>query len=139
MSMYNFWKYESNYKVCTKVVPKSEGLPEFIEYVKRGSSCLNTLYTNPDHTRAQIHWIPRDTWSSTIVIRYVPNLNSVIEPLLKELGIPRTGPYCPRNNITTKKEPIEGLDLTWVREHYRADFELWDAVNEHPELFKKVI
>jgi hypothetical protein len=34
---------------------------------------------------------------------------------------------------------LDPEDLEWLRDHYREDFELWDAVNAQPEIFKKVI
>jgi hypothetical protein len=145
-SMYNFWKYGSDFELCQKDTPESESLAEFIEYVKCQDPKLTTKYTGPLHFAPQSHWIPRDTWSSAIVIKYVPDLSTILDPLLQYLGAKpvRAGypwPHCERKNTTRVKEPVDlsGPDLEWFLDYFKEDLELWDAVNTEPHLFKHVI
>jgi hypothetical protein len=96
-------------------------------------------FTKESHIRPQSFWIPRDAWLNTVVIRYQSDMESQLKRFLEYTGKPQTGHLPFRNVSRGPRETLDGDDLTWIREYYRADFELWDAVNEHPELFKKVI
>ncbi len=116
-------------------------MKEYIEYVKNEDPRLKTKHFKVLHTWPQVHWIPRDTWSKTIVIKYRRDLGEVLEPLLEYLEIPWGGETLRPINVTAKKdqEELDPEDLEWIQDHYRDDFDLWDAVNTNPELFKRVI
>ena len=139
LSAFNFWKHGSSY--CALSSSKTENLKEYIEYVKNEDPRLQCKHSKMMHTWPQVHWVPRDTWSKTVVIRYRKNLSEVLEPLLEYIEIPWDGSQCQNLNVTSKRDDVtlDSDDLEWLRDHYREDFELWDAVNTRPEIFKKVL
>jgi hypothetical protein len=137
MSMYRFWKNGSD-----KMRPQNEHketIKEYIELIKTNNDHLIDKYTKYVHYRGQYTWIPKNTWSQTIVLRYKSDMSQSANELLEYLGIT---PKCSLEYKNVSKGPQEVLDeddIKWIRDYYKKDFELWDSVNNHPELFKKVI
>lgn len=97
------------------------------------------------HYDPQTNWIPKDVYSNTIVIKYVENenLNNKIIELLKYLNIENKGIPLEKSNITRKIENekviLDDEDILFIRDRYRSDFELWNNINNNPEMFLHVI
>ena len=135
MSMYRFWRYGSD-----RMVQSNQGtIKDYIHYIKTNSDLLIDKFTKDVHYHQQIRWIPENTWSRAIVLKYQPDMTRSSEKLLEHLGISQKSVLEHKNVSKGQPELLDHEDLNWIRDYYKSDFELWDSVNNHPELFKKVI
>jgi hypothetical protein len=95
------------------------------------------------HYFPQVYWIHPDFFENAIVIKYTENLDEKIHALLDYLHIPDKHIELERSNVTRTNEGdhavLDEEDIVWLREHFREDFELWNAVHENPERFKYVL
>lgn len=123
ISGYRFWKYGST------------------QHAAKGSGTLRDFVESGDvHARTQIHWIPRHLWHDVIVVKYQKDLEEPLKRLFEYLKLeaPKK-PFQTANVSNGDPVTLDSDDLEWLRDHYREDFELWDAVNAQPELFLKVL
>ena len=141
VSQYNFWKYGSEYKGCTRKKYFQESVKEYIRFIQKDSPKLREKFTGRHHYAPQSRWVPPECYPGTIVVRYDRDLTPKVRDLLRYLGVPWDHGRILPINVSLKKETValDAEDLAWIRDYYRADFELWDLVNQSPERFKHVI
>lgn len=105
--------------------------------IKNGQdSDLYHGFTKVHHVEPQSNWLPKECWKNLTVLRYQKEMTEKLEAFL---GVPLKKPLTRRNVSHGDPVTLDPEDLEWLRDQYREDFELWDAVNSQPELFKKVI
>ena len=142
ISIYRFWKYGTkkynrDHHFTSKF--KNFTIKDFIEGFKTDPRMFVYSHTIEDHFRPQVYWVPREFWANTVVVRYQHDLTPSIQKLFEYIGTSSNIEMERKNVSLGAPETLDEIDLAWIHEYFRADFELWDAVNEHPELFKKVI
>ena len=155
ISLYHYWKngshgrnsrnQEFTEKYCNYTIS------DFIAAFKR---CIPAIKGNYMHELSvgftwrvhffkQVYWIPPEYFANSIVIRYSNDLNDKIHQLLTYIEVEDKGIPLPKTNTTRKKEGEEAVisdeDLAWLKEWFKEDFILWEAANNLPQLFKKVI
>ena len=95
------------------------------------------------HFFPQVFWINREFFENSIIIKYTDDLDEKIHDLLKYLKIDDKGIPLEKSNVTRKKDGeevyLESEDIIWFSEHFKDDFELWNAAHETPERFKYVL
>ena len=141
-SIFQFWKYGSTEckrdSLFTKRVAQCT-IKGYIELLKKRAPDVYHGFTKHTHI-PQTNWLPKSAWANTVVVRYQRDMESQIQTLFEYLGEPLPDKTLSQRNVSHgAKESLDAEDLEWVREHYKEDFELWDALTNRPELFKKVI
>jgi len=99
-------------------------------------------FTWREHLYKQSDWLAPEFYANSIVIIYENDLQNKIYQLLDYIGVENKKIPLPKYNITRVKEGenvvLDENDLTWLREHFKEDFKLWDNLHNHPEMFLKV-
>jgi hypothetical protein len=155
ISLYHYWKNGSHGRNSrgTEFTEKygNCSIKEFIKIFQRNTDAIKNNYMHElvtgymwrIHYFPQVYWIHPDFFENAIVIKYTENLDEKIHALLDYLHIPDKCIELERSNVTRTKEGEQAVldeeDILWLREHFREDFELWDAANETPERFKYVL
>jgi hypothetical protein len=135
ISMYRFWKNGSE-----KMKQSNQGtIKEYINYIKTNDNLLINHFTKEVHYYQQYRWIPENSWSCAIVLKYKKNMKDSCKELLNFLGIVQKFELEFKNVSNGPSEVLDDNDLLWIKEYYSRDFELWEIINNKPELFKKVI
>lgn len=141
-SMYRFWRNGSTEHRRDHVFKKKVQdvtVKDYICMIQEQKSDLCHAFTTDAHVKPQSYWIPRDSWPNVVVIRYQSDMKVQLQKILEYLGRSQTKALPLRNVSNGSRETLDEYDLLWVREYYKDDFELWDHVNNSPELFKNVI
>lgn len=155
ISLYHYWKYGSHGRNSrgTEFTEKygNCSIKDFIEIFKRNTDAIKNNYIHElvsgymwrIHYFPQVYWIQRDCFENAIVIKYTENLDEKIHVLLDYLHIQDKNISLEKSNVTRTKDGEQAVldeeDIVWLREHFREDFELWNAANETPERFKYVL
>lgn len=150
VSMYQYWRngaVDGKYKRdpgWTEVDTISEFIAKLESkdrsFVKR---YLHRDFTTDLHFAEQRHWLKPADYAKTIVVAYDKEaLDEKLRELLKHLGLPPVGLPLPRVNVTRTDDGVccemTPRDEAWVRERFKADYDLWHLVTRHPQRFKKV-
>jgi len=141
-SMYRFWKNGSTEHRRDHVFKKKVAdvsIKDYIRMIQDQKSDLFHAFTTDAHVKPQIYWIPKSAWSNVVVIRYQSDMKVQLQKILEYLGRSQTKALPLRNVSNGPRETLDKDDLVWVKEYYKDDFELWNSVSNHPELFKVVI
>jgi hypothetical protein len=137
MSQYRYWKYGS---IGTNREPINATVKDYINFIKNNSPELILPSSTGVHCTPQSYWLPQDSWSNTIVLKYQKNMEPLIYKLFTFIGITPDGTSLrPMNVSKGSKDILDEHDEAWVREYYCDDFELWDMINKEPNLFNFVI
>lgn len=155
ISLYHYWKNGSHGRNSrgTEFTEKygNCSIKDFINMFKLNTDAIKNNYMHElvsgymwrVHYFPQVYWIHRDCFENAIVIKYTENLDEKIHTLLDYLHIPDKHIELEKSNITRKKDGEQAVldeeDIVWLREHFREDFELWNAVDETPARFKYVL
>jgi hypothetical protein len=139
-SMYRFWKYGSN--GCVRAPGQFErySVGDYIDMICNRSRVLLTSFTREEHYLPQSYWLPEESYSSSIVVRYCADMEGPVRSLFSYLGI--SVPFSTFNRLNVSKGVPVVLSVEeemWVREYYKVDFELWAKLQCQPALFKKVV
>jgi len=148
ISLYNYWKNGShgrNYRNAD--FHNKYGnftIKDFIQLIRQNKIQEMVVgYIWRLHYYPQSFWIPKETYSNSIIITYVNNLNYKIQQLLDYCQIENKKIQLPVSNVTIKKPGEEVVlddeDFEWLQEQFKEDFELWENAFMNPGLFKKVI
>jgi hypothetical protein len=145
-SMYHYWKRGSvsgDFMRDESFIDKYIGcdVKSFIHKIKTNVKDLKYKFTWREHFKKQTAWIPENCYKNTIVIKYVDDLNDSIHKLLEHLKIPDLMIPLEKENVSKKEETIilDVDDIENIKEIYKEDFELWDKIENQPELFLFVI
>ncbi|AUF82643.1 putative sulfotransferase [Tetraselmis virus 1] len=151
-SIYNYWRNGAvNGKFMRKDTwnPPCNSINEFVFLLKQNDQhfvkkFLHKDFTTRLHFVPQSHWLKSGDYSKTIVLLYDrAGLDLKIQHLLKYLNIPVLGLPLPKVNVTKTSDSVSLLlgeeEEKWVKKYYKADFDLWHLVNNHPSRFKKVL
>lgn len=145
ISTYKYWKNGSK-----ENIRPPEFIEEFKEYTIKDFINLIKIQDHPKiysgffwskHMEHQTYWLKPNVYNNAIVIKYCPDLKYKLNDLLEYLKLPQTGVLLEKENVSIETENIEldEDDYEWIYNEYMDDFELWDKVNNLPELFKKVL
>lgn len=145
ISMYNYWKNGSNvYKRHIDFIKKygKYTIKDYIKLLKNNSTRdLNHKFTWGQHYAPQTSWINKEDYINTIVIKYDENLDPKVHELLSYLNIDDKNIPLQKVNVSKKDNNVvlDNDDIIFIKQRYSSDFELFDNINNNPELFKKVI
>ena len=120
---------------------KNYTIKDFIKLLKRKDKCLYNDFTFPIHYESIFYWIKPEDYSKTIVIKYCEDLNSKLPEILEALEIQSVNKNMDKINISNNSEIIklDEEDINYIKSVYKYDFDLWDNINNNPELFKRVV
>ena len=141
-SIYKYWK--KNYlEIHGSNVSNDEvSIKSFISYINNNDiGKIKLTYFWNVHLYPQTYYMDESVYKNSIVVKYNKNkMNEKMNNLINYLNIPN-------KNITLKPENtgqnyelnIDDRDMEWIRHIYKNDFDLWNKLNNQPELFKKVL
>jgi len=148
ISMYKYWKYGSldidKYKRNDVFLKNYNDytIKDFIQLIKnKQHGDLYQNFTWGQHFQPVVKWINKTNYKNIIVIIYERDLNEKINKLFDVLKIKNNGTKLPIVNISNNKENIQldDNDILFIKSYFADDFNLYDDVNNRPELFKHVI
>lgn len=148
ISMYKYWKYGSldidKYKRDCDFLKNYNNytIKDFIQLIQNEQhGDLYQNFTWNQHFEPITNWINNIDYANIIVIKYEKNLNEKINKLLRLLNIKKKPVKLPIINVSNNKENIQldHDDILFVKSYFVDDFNLYDDINNHPELFKHVI
>jgi Sulfotransferase family len=155
ISLYHYWKNGSHGRNSrNQEFTEKYGNYNISDFIAAFKRCIPAIKGNYMHELSvgftwrvhffkQVYWIPPEYFANSIVIRYSNDLNDKIHQLLTYIEVEDKGIPLPKTNTTRKKEGEEVVisdeDLAWLKEWFKEDFILWEAANNLPQLFKKVI
>lgn len=145
-SLFRFWKRGTNIHSRSDTFiekHKNINIKDFINMIIQKDDELYGLSNWQKHFSTQTTWIPKETYSSTIVIIYSRKiLNEKFFNLLQDLNIDISDKSkLPLTNISIKMNNDDELDeddLNWIKEYYKSDFELLELIYTKKDLFKAV-
>lgn len=150
VSIYKYWRNGATDGKYTREPDwiSINTISDFIEKLKSNNNSFTKNFLHKDfttnlHFSEQRYWLKPADHAKTLVIAYdKENLDEKVVELLKYIGLPRTGLPLPKVNVTKSSEKVccemTEKDKSWVREKFKADFQLWHLVTRHPQRFKKV-
>lgn len=150
LSMYKYWKGGS--ERCKRDKPwmdkyKKTTILDFIEMIKNKDKQLHTNFTSNDHLKNTSDWIVNTDYKNIIIIKYEKDMNNKIQTLINKLDIPNKNiplPIVNKSiiNIDYEKKltssEVEYVDK-FIKEYFKKDIDLINAIQQNPELFKMVI
>jgi hypothetical protein len=149
--MFKYWKagaVDGLYKRTPAFKAKYANVTilDFIAMLKANSGELISGFTWGEHFTKTVHWINNTDYKHIAVVRYDSDLNSKLPRLLAGLGIPDKGVTLSRLNVSVDnkkddecyKENAQYVD-EFVKEYFKEDVELMDAIENSPERFKLVV
>ena len=138
VSQYNFWRHGSEFAACKNAEDNGFTIGDYTEFIRGGNTeHLHRDFSGEIHYAPQTRWISPNTYKNTHVIIYdAEKLASKVYAVLDLVGCPYERNF-PVKNVTAKKV-VEEVNLEWLREYYKEDFELWRLLHEEPEKFKSV-
>jgi hypothetical protein len=155
VSLYHYWKNGSHGRNSRgSEFTEKYGDTTFKDFIRMFKNNLESIKNNCMHELVsgymwrihffpQVFWINREFFENSIIIKYTDDLDEKIHELLKYLKIDDKGILLEKSNVTRKKESeevvLDSEDIIWLNEHFKDDFELWNAAHETPERFKYVL
>lgn len=148
ISMYKYWKYgaiDTHFKRDNNFIEKYKNytIKNFIQMLKdENKEDLHTVFTWSQHFENQIKWINNADYKNIIIIKYENDLNQKINKLISFLNIPNKNITLPKMNISNNYNEniiLDNLDMTFIKEYFKEDYELLNKINNNPQLFKIVI
>lgn len=148
-SMYKYWKngsatetiWQRNDKFKQKY--KNYMIKDFISLIKlKAYTDLYKDFTWNKHFMGQSTWLGKCDHSNIIVIKYVPDLNDKINTLINYLNIPNQNVQLQKENVSISEnvyDNLDDIDIEWIKQYYKDDFDLWQKINDHPDKFKMVL
>ena len=148
--MYKYWKNGAMDGVHGKrdeewiVKYKNTTIKEFADMLKNKQKVLCHTFTHSEHYYNTCKWINNTNYKNIIIIKYSKNLNQKIQKLLNILKIPNKHKLLPivNRSITVEDENIDLDDAyiaQFIKEYFKYDILLLNAIETKPELFKLVI
>lgn len=145
-SIYKYWKYGSDKFMRRKEFNDKFGnitIKGFIQLLLQNKTdALYKGYTWDLHFKPITHWIKKTKLSNIIILKYQKDIDSSVQKLLQTLNIETVPKNVSHVNITQKideKILLDKQDIAFIQYYYQSDFELWDKINNQPELFRHVI
>lgn len=155
ISLYHYWKNGSHGRNSrgSDFIEKygNSTIKDFIEMYKRNIVAIQNNWMHELvsgymwrlHYFPQVHWMAPEFFENSIIIIYTENLNEKIHKLLEYIGVEDKKIHLEHTNITRKKDgelvELDEEDMKWLKEVFKDDFEMWDAVHHEPSRFKHVI
>ena len=150
LSMYKYWKHGAMDGVhgtrdkewIEKY--KNTTIKDFIVMLKNKQNNLCHSFTHKEHYYNTCKWINNTDYKNIIVIKYSKNLNQKIQKLLNVLHIPNKHKLLPVINKSLSLED-EQIDLDdryiaqFIKDYFKYDIILLNAIESKPQLFKLVI
>ena len=150
LSMYKYWKHGAMDGVhgtrdkewIEKY--KNTTIKDFIVMLKNKQNNLCHSFTHKEHYYNTCKWINNTDYKNIIVIKYSKNLNQKIQKLLNVLHIPNKHKLLPVINKSVSVED-EHIDLDdryiaqFIKDYFKYDIILLNAIESKPQLFKLVI
>lgn len=145
-SIYKYWKYGSDKFTRKKEFNEKFGqinIKDFIQLLKNNDTkTLYRGYTWDLHFKPITNWIKNTKLENIIILKYKNDIDSSVQKLVQTLNLNIVPKNVSHVNITKKideKIILDEQDMTFIREYYCSDFELWNKINNNPELFRHVI
>lgn len=148
-SMFKYWKAgaEGRPRPPNFVAQhRNDTILDFIDMLKTNNKELIYGFTWDKHFTNTNYWINNTDYKHIVVFRYNNDLNSKLPKLLAELGIPDKNITMPHVNVSTHNKKDEEFYKEnekyvneFIREYFKKDIELIDAIENTPELFKLVV
>lgn len=141
LSLYQYWKYGSERYVNPVYIHRSTcSILDFIHFIQTNQT--NMLYgynTWAVHYKCTADWLAGVHYKNIIILRYQPDMDPVIDALYEFIQLPK--PAAIRKVNISVKEPIadEEVVRAFVRQHYKADYDLIANISAFPEQFKCVL
>ncbi|MEI7960901.1 MAG: sulfotransferase family 2 domain-containing protein [archaeon] len=148
ISMFNYWKngaIDTAYKREPEFINKYKNynIRDFIQLLKNNKRTdLDHKFTWDAHFKPQTFWIKDTDYRKIIIIRYDRNLSPKINSLINSLDIPNKNielPVINKSKSVDSKFLLTSEDVEFVRKYFRKDYELWNKIENYPELFKLVL
>jgi len=141
VSIYKYWK-----QGVRKHHPTIDtSVKYFIYCLKNNSDKL--LFGNPP-ILSEYHYFPQSYYLSPNVYSYATvlvydktNMEEKLHTLFEYLQLENPDSFkLKKKNVSKKTEVVlDEEDIEFIHNRYHDDFVLWDNLNQHPEMFKKVI
>jgi hypothetical protein len=146
VSIFRYWRFGSDsYQRPANCKPGADDIHQFIaKYDSLDIVDPKCDWFYHAHLRQQSSWLARKDWDKTFIVRYSRgHLHENIFELLSHIGLADVvaNKSIATVNVTAASKQLPGFsekELSWIRSKYKLDFELWDAVNNHPNKFKGV-
>ena len=148
ISMFNYWKngaIDTAYKREPEFINKYKNynIRDFIQLLKHNKrTALDHKFTWDAHFKPQAFWIKDTDYRKIIIIKYDRNLGPKINSLINLLDIPNKNielPVINKSKSVDSKFLLTLEDVEFVRKYFKKDYELWNKIENYPELFKLVL
>jgi len=144
-SMFKFWKYGSRVNKRSEEFLnkyKNVTVKQYILFIKTNKKeHLIGGVTWDVHIKPITHWIKNTKLHNIIILKYQDNIDPSVQKLLEIMKIPSKNVNVPYFNVSSTKEKVilDDDDIQFIKEYYSSDFDLWEKINEQPQLFRYVI
>lgn len=142
ISIYKYWKKNYLELNGSNVSDDETSVKSFIRYIQNNDAgkLMLTYFWNV-HLFPQSYYINENVYKNSIIIKYNKLImNEKLNNLLNYLNIPNKNiNLIPENTSADYNVELDNEDVEQIQNIYKADFILWDKLNDQQELFKKVL
>jgi len=137
--LYIHWKNTTTHWMTIRAKKILENELTIDNFISLFSSSEKAYYFNPGLW--EVHFLPQSFWlgncplNDIIIIKHNPNLLLSFQKIISH----KNNKELKKTENTKKRIVLEPHHLTFIRDFYKKDFEIYNMMHKTPSAFKKVV